>query len=208
MKSTLLVTLMIAVVMLAGACVALPQPTVTPAPTVSVMPENTAPGAVESVARRLIDQLEKQGYEVARGYFKLYTKEDCGASYDVMGTCFGNNPAAPYVMPVVPSWPDEWVDPATVGAELTGSADAFGTAVADPEVFFVYYFARDCAGLGPLTGKFCRSIPEAVLPTCNPEDPDCDILSFSLREYIRPGTQRGPDAALTLSPRVIVLQRP
>lgn len=116
MKSTPLVTLMIAVVMLVGACVALPQPTATPAPTVSVMPENTVPGTVEGVAQRLIDQLEKQGYEVARGYFKLYTKEDCGASYDVMGTCFGNNPAAPYVMPVVPSWPDEWVDPATVGA--------------------------------------------------------------------------------------------
>ena len=93
-------------------------------------------------------------------------------------------------------------------AELTGSADAYGTAVADPDMFFVYYFARDCAGLEPLAGKYCRSVPEAVLPTCNPEDPDCDILSFSLREYIRPGTQRGPDAALTLSPRVIVLQRP
>ena len=92
--------------------------------------------------------------------------------------------------------------------ELTGSADAYGTAVADPDKFFVYYFARDCAGLEPLTGKYCRSVPEAVLPTCNPEDPDCDILTFSLREYIRSGTQRGPDAALTLSPHVIALQRP
>jgi hypothetical protein len=66
-------------------------------------------------------QLDKQGYEVLRGYFKLYTTDDCDLSYEVMNTCYGNNPAAPYVLPVVPPWPHhrgpgEWVDPATIGA--------------------------------------------------------------------------------------------
>ena len=111
MKSTLLVILL-----LAGACTVPPRPALTLAPNVGVIPENTLPDPVESLARRLMDQLEQRGYQVARGYFKLYTKEDCDASYAVMGTCFGNNPAAPYVMPVMPSWPDEWVDPATIGA--------------------------------------------------------------------------------------------
>ena len=82
----------------------------------SVTPENIVPGKVESLAQRLMHDLKKQGYEVARGYVRLYTPDDCGSSYAVMGSCFGNNPAAPYVIPVVPSWPDEWVDPATAGA--------------------------------------------------------------------------------------------
>lgn len=87
----------------------------------TVMPENKVPGQVESTARRLTHQLDKQGYEVLRGYFKLYTTDDCDLSYQVLHTCLGNNPAAPYVFPVVPPWPDhrgpgEWVDPATIGA--------------------------------------------------------------------------------------------
>lgn len=60
--------------------------------------------------------LEKRGFEVAEGYFKLYRIEDCPQSFEVMETCYFNNPAAPYVLPVVPFWPDEFVDPATKGA--------------------------------------------------------------------------------------------
>ena len=87
----------------------------------TVMPENKVPGQVESTARRLTNQLDQHGYQVLRGYFKLYTKDDCDMSYDVMHTCYGNNPAAPYVVPIVPPWPEhpapaEWVDPATIGA--------------------------------------------------------------------------------------------
>ncbi len=77
----------------------------------SVMPENKVPGTIESTARRLMHQLEAQGYAVARGYVKLYTAEDCDWSYALMGTCYSNNPAAPYVVPVLPTWRDEWLDP-------------------------------------------------------------------------------------------------
>ena len=66
------------------------------------------PGWVESTARRLANGLQRQGYEVTTGYFKLYTKDDCPYSYDVLKSCLGNNPPAPYVLPVVPAWPDEW----------------------------------------------------------------------------------------------------
>ena len=86
-----------------------------PASADSAMPENKVPGWVESTARRLAHDLEQQGYEVARGYFKLYTQDDCPYSYEVLHSCLGNNPAAPYVVPIVPAWPDEWVDPATAG---------------------------------------------------------------------------------------------
>ncbi len=86
-----------------------------PAAADSPMPENKVPGWVESKARRLANGLKQQGYEVARGYFKLYTKDDCPYSYEVLKSCLGNNPAAPYVLPVVPAWPDEWVDRGTAG---------------------------------------------------------------------------------------------
>jgi hypothetical protein len=86
-----------------------------PASADSSMPENKMPGNVESVARRLMHDLKKEGYQVARGYFKLYTQSDCPYSYDVLKSCLGNNPAAPYVLPVLPAWSDEWVDPGTAG---------------------------------------------------------------------------------------------
>jgi hypothetical protein len=79
------------------------------------MPENKVPENVISTARQLMHDLKQEGYEVERGYFKLYTKNDCPYSYDVLKSCLGNNPAAPYVIPVVPAWPDEWVDPGTIG---------------------------------------------------------------------------------------------
>jgi hypothetical protein len=81
-----------------------------PASADSPMPQNQAPGWVQSTARRLANGLRQQGYEVARGYFKLYTQDDCPDSYQVLHSCLGNNPAAPYVVPIVPPWPDEWVD--------------------------------------------------------------------------------------------------
>ncbi len=48
-----------------------------------------------------------------------------------------------------------------------------------------------------------------MFPDCdNPMDLTCDMLVLSLRDYILPGTLRGPAPELTLSTRVITLQRP
>jgi hypothetical protein len=82
----------------------------------NVLPINKVPGRIESTAQQLTHSLERQGHEVLRGYFKLMTNDDCDLTYKVMHTCYGNNPAAPYVVPIVPPWPDEWVDPATIDA--------------------------------------------------------------------------------------------
>lgn len=68
---------------------------------------------MEERASRLMAGLAGEGYEVKSGYFRLYTEEDCAYSYDVMKSCYGNNPAAPYVLFAAPAWPDEFVDPAT-----------------------------------------------------------------------------------------------
>jgi hypothetical protein len=87
-----------------------------PASGDSVSPENNVPGWIESSARRLANNLTKDGYQVARGYFKLYAPEDCAASYAAVRTCYANNPAAPYVTSVVPPWPGEFVDPGTTNA--------------------------------------------------------------------------------------------
>lgn len=77
------------------------------------LPKNNVPPFIEEDAQRLIADLTAQGFEVKRGYFKLYTQDDCSYSYETMKSCYGNNPAAPYIMFAVPSWPEEYVDPAT-----------------------------------------------------------------------------------------------
>ncbi|MFZ2446908.1 MAG: hypothetical protein WAW37_11175 [Syntrophobacteraceae bacterium] len=93
-----------------------------------VMPLNKVPSQVESKARRLIHDLEKKGFEVSRGYFKLYTVNDCAYTFDIMGTCYANNPAAPYVTFAVPPWPEEFVAAETSslwGPSLEGYNDTF-----------------------------------------------------------------------------------
>ena len=71
----------------------------------------SSPGVEEVTAA-----LEKRGFEVAEGDFNLWTIDDCPASYDLMETCYFNNPTAPYNLAILPPWPGEFVDPATEAA--------------------------------------------------------------------------------------------
>ena len=92
---------------------------------------------------RFMADLKKRGFEVALGGLQLWAVEDCPQSFAVMGTCYFNNPAAPYVLAVVPYWPDEYVDPATQGA--FGATDpGFGTSFRlDPnEAIVIFGFLR------------------------------------------------------------------
>lgn len=91
------------------------------------MRENKVPGAVEHTARRLVHQLEQQGYLVARGYMTLYTEEDCESSFALMGSCYSNNPASPYVLPVLPTWPDEWLDPMLAAGMFGPTYEGYST---------------------------------------------------------------------------------
>jgi hypothetical protein len=81
-----------------------------------VIPAEKGHDTVDWETRNLVHHLEKRGFEVVQGGFQLWRIEDCPQSFDVMGTCYFNNPAAPYIMAVVPYWYDEFVDPATQGA--------------------------------------------------------------------------------------------
>jgi len=79
----------------------------------SVLPEGKVDHKVESKTVQLMHELQKQGFEVSRGYFKLWTIDDCDYTADIMGVCYGNNAAAPYVITTLPPWPGEFVDPVT-----------------------------------------------------------------------------------------------
>jgi hypothetical protein len=81
-----------------------------------VAPENQASQEVDNIGGRLTAGLEKRGFEVGQGYFHLWGIEQCPESFALMGSCYFNNPTAPYVFPTVPYWPDEFVDLATMGA--------------------------------------------------------------------------------------------
>lgn len=100
---------------------------VSPAIGGSIMSENRVPGQVENKARRLMHDLKKQGFEVSRGYFKLWGIEDCQYTIDKMGLCYGNNPAAPYITFAVPPWPEEFVDSKSnlFGPSETGYIDVY-----------------------------------------------------------------------------------
>ena len=92
--------------------------------------------------------------------------------------------------------------------KLAGSAAEY-TAVPNYDRFFLQYFARDCTGLESLTaGSHCYSIGDRLPDCTDPADLTCAMLALSVRNYLFPGSQRGPAPALTLNPRVIVLQRP
>lgn len=71
---------------------------------------NVLPAHLEGQVKRLEAALRARGYEVARGATKLFTIDDCKYPIAVLGNCLGNNPAAPYVIPTVPLWSDEYVD--------------------------------------------------------------------------------------------------
>ena len=62
------------------------------------------------------------------------------------------------------------------------------------DCMFVYYFARDCSVVKALTGENnCFEISTKLIPEGEP-------IVFALRDYVRPGTERGPDSSKVLAP--------
>jgi hypothetical protein len=94
-------------------------------------------------------------------------------------------------------------------ADLADTASAYTPVVNKTDKFFVYYFSRDCSRLETLTGGHCLEISDSDLPLCDdPTAATCNKLSISLRDYMSPGSQRGPDDNYILPAMVIPLQRP
>ena len=71
---------------------------------------NPLPASLERKVQDLRHVLEADGYETARGYWDLWTAEDCKFPLQTIGNCYGNNPTAPYVLAMLPHWNDEFVD--------------------------------------------------------------------------------------------------
>ncbi len=96
--------------------------------------------APDDFTKALIGDLEQNGFQVSQGYPKLYTLQDCiDHTYPAFKNCFQANPAAPYVVPVVKSWPDEYVDPATVNAFVDTEHGYSATYRLDPREAIVIY---------------------------------------------------------------------
>lgn len=72
--------------------------------------EKQLPSSLAQKVKNLRADLTAKGYEIAQGDFHLFTIEDCKYAIQSIGNCLGNNPTAPYVIPSVPLWPDEFAD--------------------------------------------------------------------------------------------------
>jgi len=99
-------------------CFLVPLLVVVWSPQTGAAPKNPdhQPATIERNIDLVVNELTRRGFEVTRGYFRLYTMDDCQYSFPVMHSCYGNNPAAPYVTFAVEPWPEEFIDPATVNA--------------------------------------------------------------------------------------------
>jgi hypothetical protein len=90
--------------------------------------------------------------------------------------------------------------------ELEESAAPYEEFEGDPanlEKLFVYYFARNCKDIEPLTHGYCMEVETTPLVL-----PVGDRAAFTERDYIKPGTQRGPDSDQLLPSRALKLKRP
>ena len=71
---------------------------------------NRLPTSLELKVQDFSNALKESGYQVIRGYWALWTTEDCKYALQTLGNCYGNNPTAPYVLAFLPHWKDEFVD--------------------------------------------------------------------------------------------------
>jgi hypothetical protein len=74
----------------------------------------------------ITDSLTALDLEVREGYFQAWGIEQCPPTFELMGTCYFNNPTAPYILTAVPYWDDEFVDPATKGV-FGQTPEGYGT---------------------------------------------------------------------------------
>jgi hypothetical protein len=90
--------------------------------------------------------------------------------------------------------------PALVGVEnisdleLAGTAAPFASALQHQDrYFYMHYLARDCTGLDP-----CREIPRRLVPVG-------EAIKVIQRNYVAPGSRRGPEPIKLLNPTAIIL---
>jgi hypothetical protein len=98
--------------LLSGLSLAVPVPS-------SAAPQNLKT-ETDEFTEELIADLTGNGFMVSQGHpivYSLEPSETCNDfTYPILNSCLGANPAAPYVIAVVKSWPNEYVETATVNA--------------------------------------------------------------------------------------------
>ncbi|HEU4787787.1 MAG TPA: hypothetical protein VFS57_10270, partial [Gemmatimonadaceae bacterium] len=119
---------------------------------------------------------------------------DDGQVIAVLGTLATETGNATYVSVGVNRFP-ALVGVANLSDEdLDGSAASFAGALQhDPRLFYVYYLARDCSGL-----PACFEISRRLVSTG-------EAIKLMQRDYVNPGSARGPDPARVLPPVTITL---
>lgn len=79
-----------------------------------------------SLSDPLRAKLSSQGYSSLVGSYAVIGIDECERFVPVFGSCYGNNPASPYLIPTAPYWSDEFVDP-FYGQVPTVDNENFGT---------------------------------------------------------------------------------
>ena len=94
----------------------------------------------DAFTQTLIADLGASGFQVSQGCAKLYIFQDClDRTYPTLKSCFLGNPAAPYVLPVLKLWPDEYMDPNLVDAFVKTDPGYTVTYRLDPRDAVVIY---------------------------------------------------------------------
>ena len=97
---------------------------------------------------------------------------------------------------------------------LKGSADGYANTVNNTGKFFVHFFTRNCEdeAIQALTHGQCTTITTEMVPphgSAEQGDPALQgMLQIGLRDYIVPGTERGPDSSKLLRPRILTFTKP
>lgn len=141
---------------------------------------NRLPPALEQIAKKVTTELTGKGYEVKRGYWALWGSDQCKYTINVLGRCFGPNPTAPYVVPFVPSWRDEFVDKTVhnvFGPERRGYSPIYRLDKTEALVFLAV-LPPPGAYLGVQTYAFTRE------GDINPNDPIYLGVSEDLRALL------------------------
>ena len=85
-------------------------------------------------------------------------------------------------------------------------AASYAGTVQNTDKFFVHYLARDCEAIQGLTDGQCSTITEDMVPPLG--EGKQGLFSPGVRNYVRPGTERGPLSSEQLRPWIIRFAQP
>ncbi len=91
--------------------------------------------------------------------------------------------------------------------QLKGSADVYASTVDNTGKLFVHYFTTNCDQLENVPGALENCTKISGMSTIG--DPALQgMIMMSLRDYIAPGTARGPDPTKIPTPRILTFTQP